>query len=100
MEKLLSAANNKISELIEDVGYCRKKIYHLEKNLNIINQYSRRANVEITGIPDSVPQAELENTVLGYFHRIGLKISSYDLVSCHRLKNVAVIGMPIRLLDS
>ena len=49
LEKSLSAATNKINDLLGEMGHYRNKIYYLEKNLCILNQYSRRENIEIIG---------------------------------------------------
>ena len=48
--------------------------------------YSRRENIEIYGIPDSVNNKNLEKTVVQILNSIGVKISSYKITACHRLK--------------
>ena len=40
--------------LINRVSYLNKRIVPLESNYNMLGQYRRRNNVEITGIPDTV----------------------------------------------
>ena len=61
-------------------------IEYLEKKLNNLDQYGRRENIEISGIPNNVPNDILEEEVLKILRKIGLvNISSYDIVGCHRL---------------
>ena len=60
-------------------------ICNLEINLKELNQYSRRENIELQNIPESIEQKDLENFVLDLFKSIKLEVSSYDLVALHRL---------------
>ena len=55
------------------------RLFYLENDLIKLQQYSRRENIEIIGIPDSVQQINLEKTVIGILQRIGVKISSYHI---------------------
>ena len=62
-------------------------IIRLEKNIVSTNQYNRRPNLVIEGIPDDVPQSKLEVICLNIIHDIGFAgVSSYEVVGCHRLK--------------
>ena len=77
--------NKKINDLesrIEDTEY---KLYEAEAKINKLNQYSRRENLEIIGIPDTISQPELETTVIKLMDSMGVVLSSYEIVSCHRL---------------
>ena len=49
-------------------------------------QYSRRDTLEIVGIPNSVGNSVLEETVRGVFKKIGVEIDERDVQACHRLK--------------
>ena len=51
----------------------RQDIVKLEKEITATNQYGRRENLVIDGIPDSVPQYELENTCLEIVQKLGFK---------------------------
>ena len=52
------------SKLTEDI-YCNQdKIYNTEIRFNRPNQYSRRENVEIHNIPESIMQKDLEKYVI------------------------------------
>ena len=49
-------------------------------------QYSRRDTLEIVGIPNSVGNSVLEETVRDVFKKIGVEIDEWDVQACHRLK--------------
>ena len=49
-------------------------------------QYSRRDTLEIVGIPNSVGNSVLEETVRGVFKKIGVEIDEPDVQACHHLK--------------
>ena len=57
-----------------------------EKKSHDLQTYTRRENIEIVGISESVKQKDLESTVINILEEIGVKVSSYNIVSCHRLK--------------
>ena len=61
------------------------KCYQLDCQLTSLNQYSRRNNLEIQGIPERIKQCDLENHVIETFIKIGIKVESYDIVAVHRL---------------
>ena len=71
--------------LINQVSYLNKKVISLEANHNILEQYGRRNNIEITGIPDSVQDNQLENKVIEIFDAIGIDVKSVDFEDCHRV---------------
>ena len=48
-------------------------------------QYGRRNNIEITGIPDTVRDNELENKVIEIFDAIGVEAKPADFEYCHRV---------------
>ena len=49
-------------------------------------QYSRRDTLKIVGIPNSVGNSVLEETVRDVFKKIGVEIDERDVQACHRLK--------------
>ena len=61
-------------------------IYALEKQVSKLDQYGRRENVEIAGIPSNVSDKNLESEVLRILRQIGLKhLSHFHIVGCHRI---------------
>ena len=49
------------------------------------NQYVRRNNIEISGIPNSVVDDALEDKVISILEKIDVKVSKNDIEACHRL---------------
>ena len=85
MEVQALAARNQIQLEIQ-----REELIRLEKEITTTNQYNRRQNLIIDGIPDDVPQHLLEQVCLDIIHEIGfLPVGSYEVVGCHRLKKKA-----------
>ena len=44
-------------------------------------------SLTFTGIPDNIPQKDLEPVVIQLLASIGVQVTSYDISTCHRLKN-------------
>ena len=65
------------------------KIYHMDKDLSQFQQYGRRENIEISGIPESVHANFLEDTVINILRRIGVhNLKPDEIIGCHRLKKI------------
>ena len=61
-------------------------IYHLERDISQFQQYSRRENLEIIGLPEKFDDY-LEGNVIKILHKIGCSyIEPWEIVGCHRLK--------------
>ncbi len=66
----------------------KRRILILEKELNDLQQYVRRPTIEISGVDRKIHQRDLENHVIRHILRpIGVFVSNYEIVACHRLKN-------------
>ena len=50
-------------------------------------QYSRRECIEFIGIPDSIPNNEIENKVGDILSKLDISITGTDIQACHRLKD-------------
>ena len=81
----LSKLQKRVKKLEEFLEDAEERIYKNEVELNRLNQYTRRENIEIVGIPDSVKQADLEKSVLSIFTSMSIACNSYDIAACHRL---------------
>ena len=57
----------------------------LEIQNNNVDQYSRRNNVEISGIPQSVSDNQLEEKVIDLLKTTDVNITSNGIEACHRL---------------
>lgn len=60
-------------------------IIKLEREKNEMQQYIRRNNVEIVGIPDSVKQCDLESKVIEIGKAVNIEICPKEIEACHRL---------------
>lgn len=77
----IATDNKEVIEILD------KDLIRVEKDVTTTNQYNRRQNLIIDGIPDNVSQDKLEMVCLDIIHRIGfLPVGSYEVVGCHRLK--------------
>ena len=105
-ENIINSINNNISGLRDEIlnlkdvaikrlqeeneklhNKCNKlagKVVSLEKEINSLNQYGRRNNILFTGIPDTVPDDELEETVTSILSDVDVKKNLNDIKDCHR----------------
>ena len=63
----------------------------LQQNLNSLGQYGRRNNLVISGIPKSIPDNQLENTVSLILSDIGVSIQSEELEAFEKWENLGRI---------
>ena len=61
-----------------------KKVVTLEQNLNSLGQYGTRNNLVLSGIPESIPDNQFENTVASILSDTGMSIQSEEIETCHR----------------
>ena len=67
---------------------CKKlenRVTILESNYNDLAQYGRRNNVVFSGIPENVPDNNLESTVISVLSDIGVQVDPRDIEACHRI---------------
>ena len=85
----LHSTNKKIrSELavVKNVNTkLEERIIYLEKNQAKLEQYSQRNNIELSGIPNDIPENNLEKVVINICHDSGLEIEPKDIEGCHCL---------------
>ena len=75
--KDLQMENQRLRKKVSDL---QKKIDIIEENNNSLEQYGRRNNIEITGIPESVEDQKLEETVVKVLNTIDLNVSTNDIL--------------------
>ena len=69
--------------LRKKVNVLENKVLTLESEHNSLEQYGRRNNIEITGIPDNVPDQILEEKVVDILKEISVDVSPKDFEACH-----------------
>ena len=63
------------------------RLHYCENDINLLNQYSRRENIEISGIPSEIQNNNLEKYVIDLLRNIGVHgLTSYEISACHCLK--------------
>ena len=73
------------ARLKETCGKLEKRVTILESNHNDLAQYGRRNNVVFSGIPENVPDNNLESTVISVLSDIDLQVEPRDIELCHRI---------------
>ena len=71
--------------LRKKVNVLDNKVLTLESEHKSLEQYARRNNIEITGIPDNVPDQILEEKVVDILNEISADVSPKDIEACHRV---------------
>ena len=62
-----------------------ERIINLEKIQTKGEQYSQRNNIELSGIPNSICDEDLENTVINICKESGIDVNARDNEGCHQL---------------
>ena len=63
------------------------RVSSLERQLHQLEQYSRRECLEFVGVPASVTNDHLQNTVCQILKKIDVDCLDADIEACHRVKN-------------
>ena len=61
------------------------KVVSLEKSVNQVEQYGRRNNIVISGIPDDIENEKLVDTVTSIMEDVNVVIEDGDIEACHRI---------------
>ena len=90
-ESIISIKNTIIDALKEENLKLQNKVKKLEEQLleidqknNHLDQYSRRNNLEIQGIPANITDDKLEGKVIDIFSCLGIEVKGSDIEDCHR----------------
>lgn len=61
------------------------RLYHCERETSNLDQYNRRENIEIAGIPNNILNYHLERYVIDTLREIGVTgLTSFVIDACHR----------------
>ena len=66
-------------------GNLEKKVKSLEIQISKDGQYNRRNCVEFSGIPDTINDDKLEDTLIETCKDVNIVVSKTDIEACHRL---------------
>ena len=92
----LKAENLKLKSRVDCL---EEKSIELDISRNKLDQYTRRNNIEIQGIPATVSDNHLEHKVLNIYKSMNLTVENSDIEQCHRiviLSNVTELVMAIQ----
>lgn len=89
----LSSQLNMIHDLVDKNKFLEQKVIDLESKvstleveLQLTNQYGRRNNMEITGVPSHTADGnELQSKVIEILNAVDIDIDDSDIEDCHRL---------------
>ena len=93
---ILEIRNEIIKNLIETNKKLQLKIETLQQNvhsleeklsceINQTNQYGRRNNIEVCGVPNEINDCDLEDEVVEIFNCLNVDVEKNDIEACHRL---------------
>ena len=94
-DDILQIKNVVINRLLDDNRKLRNRLRNLEKGaieqerrLNMMDQHSRKVNLEIDGIPDAIQQKDLKGYVVEIFRNAEVDpVSPDDIEVVHRLNS-------------
>ena len=78
----LKAENLKLKFRVDSL---EEKITELDISRNKLDQFTRRNNIEILGIPATVSDDHLEHKVLNICKSMNLTVENSDIEGCHRI---------------
>ena len=81
----IDALKKHIAQLRNKVELLEKKLTEVEISCNNLEQYTRRNNTEIQGIPSHIPDEKLEEKIIEVFGAMNTAITKNDVEDCHRL---------------
>ena len=71
--------------IFEQIESISRRVLEAEKEIISTNQYIRRNNLVLNGIPDTVSHDDLQSTCADIVNRLGYYVSDYEIEGCHRL---------------
>ena len=90
--ELISSMGNNISTISETITELRDTIKRQDDEIARLremvarqDQYTRRNNIEIAGIPNDIDDRNLENKVVTLMKNLNIQVSPNDIEACHRL---------------
>lgn len=89
-DNFMEESNAFMEEASNFMAEADKRMESYERNLNLHMQYNRRESVEITGIPETVENYQLEDQVINIYNAAGIhvhgrRLNKFDITACHRL---------------
>ena len=85
-EVIIRNLQNENKRLNDEVNQLQEKIISLESKSNSVEQYGRRNDMEINGIPNNISDDNLESTVISVLSKAtNVHVTADDTEACHRI---------------
>ena len=84
-DDIISLKDTVIKRLVEENARLNERVKTLEIEIYNSQQYSRRNNIVLSGIPNHVDDASLEEKVIKIFKSIDVEVHEKEIEACHRL---------------
>ena len=88
VKKANTLLKRRVSDLEDYADQSDEQIFTLEKRMNKLEQYTRKENIEISGIADDVSPENLDKTVVELLDNMDVHIVAKDIEACHKLPDV------------
>ena len=86
-EVVIKNLQNENKRLNDEVSQLKEKIISIESKSNSVEQYDRRNNMEINGIPNSISDDNLESTIMSVLSKAtNVHVTADDIEACHRIE--------------
>ena len=83
--RIIDTVKEKNLKLQNKVKKLEEQLLETDQKNNNLDQYSRRNNLEIQGIPSNIIDDELEGKVIDKFSCLSIEVKGSDIKGCHRL---------------
>ena len=80
-----ASLQKRVSKLESQVGLVEDALFNNEIKINNADQYSRRNNIVIHGITQSVKIKDLEDKVVNFLDKLNVQVTKNDTETCNRL---------------
>ena len=70
MENIIKKLPDENAQLKETIANLQHKVIIVETATNSVEQYDRRNNIEVTGIPDNIEGKNLDHSVIEVFKKL------------------------------
>ncbi len=87
-----------VTRLNESVSKLSNELHDVDIRVIECEQYPRRNNIVISGIPDNVSHNHLKDKVLDICGAIGLQLNDEDISACHRLPKNRNVRWPAKTI--
>ena len=75
----------RVEDLEEKTDRCNEDFVEMERHSYDLEQYTRRNNLEISGVPNDVKDSDLEQKCIDILDIVNINVTSNDIEAVHRL---------------